>query len=185
VFKFNSVLGMLQVELAKGLMYVCGSQNPVNVKLNSTHRSFDIVEATSHLALATGPRIKGVWVEAVPHLVTGDLEGWASFANVEPSRIPGYCFDKSGTDVPIGQKPSHGEKVLYFVGCGYTHLPSHLKHGISDIGAGILQAGKCFRRAFAIEFRLSTTDPHNPPPSLLQSHPMFYRPNSCRASDHK
>jgi len=131
----------------------------------------EIFPTPNHLAIAEGPGVKGVWVEAAPHLITGDIETWASIANVKPSRIPGYWLDRPGADIPIGQKPLPGEKVLYSLhGGAYTHMSAHPKNAIASIARGILKHCMPIQRAFSIEYRLASTAPYpsaNPFPAAL------------------
>jgi acetyl esterase/lipase len=101
----------------------------------------------------------------------GAVESWASFANVIPTRIPGYWLDKPGCDIPVGQKPVAGEKVLYCLhGGGYVEFSAHPKDKIAFVPIGILEHCKHFKRAFSIEYRLSSTAPlasANPFPAAL------------------
>jgi acetyl esterase/lipase len=125
----------------------------------------------NHLAISDRPGIKGVWVEAAPLLITGDVALWASIANVEPIRIPGYWIDKPGSDIPIGQKPLPGEKVLYSLhGGAYTLLSAHPTDSVAVIIRNIIRHCQPVQRAFALEYRLSSTDPlpnANPFPAAL------------------
>jgi acetyl esterase/lipase len=134
-------------------------------------RPSEIFVSPNHLAISDGPGIKGVWVEAAPHLITGDVELWASIANVKPTRIPGYWVDKHGVDIPIGQKPMPGEKVLYSLhGGAYTQLSAHPKDSVGVIIRNIIRYCQPVQRAFALEYRLSSTDPlpnANPFPAAL------------------
>lgn len=112
-----------------------------------------------------------MWVEAAPHLVSGDIESWANVAGVKSARIPGYWLDRLGADIPTGQKPLSGEKVLYCLhGGGYTSLSAHPEDVTASIARGILQHCNHFHRAFSIEYRLSSTAPYdscNPFPAAL------------------
>jgi acetyl esterase/lipase len=137
----------------------------------ASSRVGEILPTPNHLAIAEGPGVKGVWVEETPHIITGDLETWASIANVKPSRIPGYWLDRPGADIPIGQKPAPGEKVLYSLhGGAYTKMSAHPKHPVSFVARGILEHCEPFQRAFSIEYRLSAAAPYmsaNPFPTAL------------------
>jgi len=125
----------------------------------------------NHLSITEGPGVKGVWVEATPDLITGDLQTWTLFADVKPCCIPGYWLDRAGGDIPVGQKPVPGEKVLYCLhGGAYTFLTAHPNAVTSVIARGILQHCKSIQRAFSIEYRLSSTVPFpksNPFPAAL------------------
>lgn len=139
--------------------------------LTSVLRCDTVFPHPTHLAISEGPGIKGVWVEATPHLVTGDVAIWASIASVKPARIPGYWLDRPGADIPAGQKPIPGEKVVYCLhGGGYTQLSAYPKDVTAHIARGILQHCKSIQRAFSIEYRLSSTAPYstaNPFPAAL------------------
>jgi acetyl esterase/lipase len=134
-------------------------------------RSGEFIERPNHLAIADGPGVKGVWVEAAPHLITGDVATWASVANAEPIHIPGYWIDKPGSDTPTGQKPEPGEKVLYSLHGGYyTQMSAHPKDAVSIIVRSIIPHCQPVQRAFALEYRLSSTAPlqsANPFPTAL------------------
>jgi len=134
-------------------------------------RPSEIFVSPNHLEIFDGPGIKAVWVEAAPHLITGDVTLWASIANVKPTRIPGYWIDKRGVDIPIGQKPMPGEKVLYSLhGGAYTQLSAHPKDPVGVIIRNIIRHCQPVQRAFALEYRLSSTDPlpnANPFPAAL------------------
>ena len=135
------------------------------------HRSGNIVDEPNHLGISDGPGVKGVWVEATPRLITGDIEIWASIAKVKPCRIPGYWLDRPGADVPVGRRPGPGEKVLYCLhGGGYTLFSAHPESTMAVIARNILQHCQVFQRAFSIEYRLSSTTPYaiaNPFPAAL------------------
>ena len=139
--------------------------------LISIDRCGDIVPHPNHLAITEGPSVKGVWVEAAPHLITGDVETWASIAGVKPSRVPGYWLDKPGADIPVEQKPVPGEMVLYCLhGGAYTYLSGHPTDLTASIARGILRHCKPIQRSFSLEYRLSTTAPYpdaNPFPAAV------------------
>jgi acetyl esterase/lipase len=90
---------------------------------------------------------------------------------VQPTRIPGYWYDKPGADIPIGQKPIPGEKVIYCLhGGGYIVFSAHPNHFMGTIIRNIIQHCQPVQRAFALEYRLSSTDPLpsvNPFPAAL------------------
>ncbi|EIW74958.1 alpha beta-hydrolase [Coniophora puteana RWD-64-598 SS2] len=111
-----------------------------------------------------GPGIKSLWVEPVPDHVHGQLKTWASVTSAHPARIPGYWLDKPGVDVPIGQPIQPGEKVLYRIhGGAYISMSATPLDPVSDLTKDLLRVCKPFRRAFAIEYRLSKADPGSPP----------------------
>lgn len=125
----------------------------------------------NHLAITEGPGIKAVWVDPVPDQIQGSVASWAAVAGVKPARIPGYWLDQPGADIPIGQKPVPGEKVVYCLhGGGYTHLSAHPSAITTNIAKGILQHCSGIERAFSIEYRLSSFTPYetcNPFPTAL------------------
>jgi acetyl esterase/lipase len=128
--------------------------------LTFIHRSGESVSRPNHLAITEGTGVKGAWVEATPHLIIGEVASWASVANVKPTRIPGYWYDKPGADIPIGQKPMPGEKVIYCLhGGGYIQFSAHPNDSIGIIIRNIIQHCQPVQRAFALEYRLSSTDP--------------------------
>jgi acetyl esterase/lipase len=139
--------------------------------LTFVHRSGELVSRPNHLAITEGTGVKGAWVEAAPHLIIGEVASWASVANVEPTRIPGYWYDAPGADIPIGHKPMPGEKVILCLhGGGYTQLSAHPSDSAAAIIRNIIQYCQPVQRAFALEYRLSSTDPlpsANPFPAAL------------------
>ncbi|KII84163.1 hypothetical protein PLICRDRAFT_32564 [Plicaturopsis crispa FD-325 SS-3] len=127
-----------------------------------------------HRAITTGVGIKGVWVPPVPDLVFGELSTWSTVANVHPIQIPGYWIDKSGLDIPLGQAPAPGEKVLYCLhGGGFISHSAHPNDLVAYIPKGLLRHVEPMRRAFSAEYRLSKTAPHEPsnpfPAALLDA----------------
>ena len=136
-----------------------------------TARTGNLRTIPNHLAIKEGPGIKAVWVEPVPDQIQGSVASWAAVASVKPARIPGYWLDQPGADIPIGQKPVPGEKVVYCLhGGGYTHLSAHPSDITANIAKGILQHCSGIERAFSIEYRLSSFTPYetcNPFPTAL------------------
>jgi acetyl esterase/lipase len=128
--------------------------------LTIIHRSGDFFSRPNHLAITEGPGVKGAWVEATPHLIIGEVASWASVANVEPTRIPGYWYDGPGADIPIEQKPIPGEKVIYCLhGGGYTQMSAHPSSEGAAVIPDLLRHCRPVQRLFALEYRLSSTDP--------------------------
>jgi acetyl esterase/lipase len=173
----NTMTDRAKGELAEAFVS-CGFQVIAFVKpfecqsiLVRTHRSGDFLKHANHLAISDGPGVKAVWVEAAPHLITGDVGLWASMANVKPTRIPGYWIDKPGSHIPVSQKPDPGEKVLYsFHGGSYTQMSAHPQDSVAVIIRNIIRYCQHVQRAFALEYRLSSTDPlpnANPFPAAL------------------
>lgn len=117
--------------------------------------------------------MKGVWVEAAPHLVTGVLLTMAEAANVTCAHIPGYWVDRDET-LPAGAPPQLGDKILYRLhGGGYYQLSAHPSDPTANIAHGILKYSPPITRTFSIEYRLSTTEPYKPenpfPAALLDA----------------
>ncbi|KAI0699538.1 alpha/beta-hydrolase [Cytidiella melzeri] len=135
--------------------------------------TYGMFKEPSYLALEQGPKIKGVWMPAVPHLITGDLKRWAAISNVESIRIPGYWIeDDKGLDLPIGAPPQPDEKVLLNIhGGAFACQSAHPDNLVANIPRGILQhTGPRVSRALAVEYRLSkarTESPSNAFPAAL------------------
>ncbi|KAI0058154.1 alpha/beta-hydrolase [Artomyces pyxidatus] len=119
-------------------------------------------------------RVGFVWVDAVPaELVAGEVAGCAKVNNISPVRVPGYWYGQRTADGEWGQRAEPDEKVLYVLhGGGYfggSGAPDGL--GVPSIVNGILANCKgLFRRAFALDYRLSSTAPfpvENPFPAAL------------------
>ncbi|EIW75126.1 alpha beta-hydrolase [Coniophora puteana RWD-64-598 SS2] len=118
-----------------------------------------------------GPKVKGVWVDPVPDQIHGYIAQWAEVAKVRPERIPGYWMDKIGLNPAVGEALQPGEKILYRMHAGcYVALSAHQDSPVAALCRGFLENYKSFRRAFSIEYRLSTGPPHsatNPFPAAL------------------
>jgi len=117
--------------------------------------------------------VKGVWVEAAPHLITGVLLTMAEAANVTCAHIPGYWVDREET-LPAGAPPQPGDKILYRLhGGGYFQLSAHPSDPTAKIADGILKHSPPITRTFSIEYRLSTAEPYKPenpfPAALLDA----------------
>ena len=152
---------------------LCG-RNPVrtafSVRLDSPScpivlqfRVGPLLKTPDHLAIVPGAGAKGVWVEPVPELVTGDVKLWAEIASVKPSRIPGYWYHKKGSDIAGGARPMPGEKVIYrFHGGGYVLSSAHPSDVAASIPKGILEHCDSVQRTFALEYRLSSRPPYKP-----------------------
>ncbi|OJA14375.1 hypothetical protein AZE42_12088 [Rhizopogon vesiculosus] len=112
-------------------------------------------------AVAPTKEATGVWVEGAPsELIMDELKLWASISKVAPARIPGYWYGRSGTTPKPTQSPQPGEKVFYcFHGGGYTQLSAHPKAPSADIVRSLLKLDQSAPRAFALEYRLSSTYP--------------------------
>ncbi|KAI0699540.1 Alpha/Beta hydrolase protein [Cytidiella melzeri] len=121
---------------------------------------------------AIEPKVKAVWIPAVPHLIVGEVKQWAASNNVDAVDIPGYWIEKKGVDLPINARPQAGEKVLYALhGGGYAAMSAHPDDLTSNISRGILKhVGPFLVRAFQVEYRNSkpaNQTPSNPFPAAL------------------
>lgn len=125
-----------------------------------------------HRAITDGRGVKGVWVPAAPHLITGEVKDWAALSDLESIPIPGYWLEKRGTDLPASAPAAPGEKVLYALhGGGYVVLSAHPSSPVSVVPHGILKhTGPTLVRCFNLEYRLTkhpSTKPSNPFPAAL------------------
>lgn len=132
-----------------------------------------------HSAISSTNAAKGIWLEATPELVKGQVAEWATLVNVKAVKIPGYWYRSSSSHFsltsdsnPVDSPPiSPGEKVvLYLHGGGYAIDTAH-PSGI-DIATvpAFLNVSKHVGRVLALEYRLSATDPYpaaNPFPAAL------------------
>ncbi|KAF4581792.1 hypothetical protein EYR40_002810 [Pleurotus pulmonarius] len=131
-------------------------------------RTGPIITTPSHLAIAPGPGVNGVWVEAVPQLVTSPLSEWANTAKVAAVKIPGYWIHKAGSNLSVGDTPMPGEKVIYSMhGGSYAYQSAHPSNLIASISRGILEHTESIQRVFSIEYRLSGAAPF--PAALLDA----------------
>lgn len=143
-------------------------------KYVSILRNITLWTSPSYLAITPGVDVKGVWVEAVPELVTGRLKLWASIASVSSIRIPGYWQHKVGTTIEVAAPPMPGEKILYVLhGGAYVALSAHPSDVTASIARGFLKYCDSIHRVFSIEYRLSVGLPHKPaypfPTALLDA----------------
>lgn len=125
----------------------------------------------NHLAIKGGKNVLGLWIDAVPDLITGDIAIWAKVSGVESIKIPGYWSHRNA-GIAMGSAPSPGEKVLLsFHGGAYTMFSAHPNDPTYAILKGILR--RCpdnVHRAFGPEYRLASGkegDCKNPFPSQL------------------
>lgn len=113
--------------------------------------------------ISSDPSVKSVWLEPLPQLIVGEVKGWASAAHVEAARIPGFWMDGAGYDTPIGEKPSPGEKVVYYLhGGAFMSLTAH--PSMAGGARELMQRCPAAKRIFAAEYRLcklgrTTTNP--------------------------
>lgn len=106
----------------------------------SLHRAGSLFPTPNHTKLVTGKGIKGVWVKAVPELITSELQGWAKEVHVKPVNIPGYWYEKKGVPSEAGRKANPGEQVLLHLhGGAYVHLSAHEASPTHQIVLGLLK----------------------------------------------
>ncbi|EED82094.1 predicted protein [Postia placenta Mad-698-R] len=119
-------------------------------------------------AIPDTPGIKSIWLEPTPQLLIGDVARWAEEADVRPTRIPGYWYDKEGTDTPVGAPPEAGEKViLYLHGGCFIAQSAHPDNMMGHCLREVLRHSPA-KRGFAVEHRLVGLAPYtNPFPAAL------------------
>lgn len=126
---------------------------------------------SQHPPLQTKNGVLGVYIDAVPELIHGELKQWADVAKVEPIRLPGYWIHKKGTSLVMGEKPSKDEKVVLFLhGGSYTSSSAHPSAPTSNVPRTILKECERIKRTLAVEYRLSAGAPlpaANPFPTAL------------------
>ncbi|KAG6849987.1 hypothetical protein H0H93_002777 [Arthromyces matolae] len=124
-------------------------------------RTGPLIKHPNHEAITLGRGVNGLWVEPTPGLIIGKLKTWMNVAKVTPTRIPGYWTHKYGPTITVGASPIDGEKVLYHLhGGAYVRLSAHPSDFTAAIPRGILQHTDSIRRAFALEYRLSSSKPY-------------------------
>ena len=115
--------------------------------------------------------MKGVWISPTPHLIQGEVKGWADSVGVGCAGIPGYWMDKEGSDIPAGAPPADGEVVLMHLhGGGYKIFSAHPSSLPSNIPRSILEHAQTIKRTFNVEYRLTkppVTAPKNSFPAAL------------------
>ncbi|KAF8630640.1 hypothetical protein AX15_002791 [Amanita polypyramis BW_CC] len=125
----------------------------------------------NHLAILSGPGVNGVWVDAIPELIAGDLKVFADVSSVTSIPIPGYWSHKLGVNFEVASPPKASEKLIYCLhGGGYIHLSAHPSSLMASIPRGLLEFTDLVYRTFSIEYRLSSGEPFvvaNPFPSAL------------------
>ncbi|KAH7906286.1 alpha beta-hydrolase [Hygrophoropsis aurantiaca] len=138
-----------------------------------TQKTGALTTFPTHHSITEGPGVKGVWVDGAPHLVTGALATWAAAADIHPARIPGYWIDRD-PDLAGGAPPRPGDKLLYRLhGGAYIQLSAHPRDPTANIARGVLRYSSSITRTFAVEYRLSKSEPYEPansfPAALLDA----------------
>ena len=162
---------------------LCTSESPLSYRdKNENERRLcriGPIAFPDHTAISSTNAAKGVWIQATPELVKGQVAEWAKLGNVEAVKIPGYWyrspsshFSLTSDSNPVDSPPiSPDEKVvLYFHAGGYAIDTAH-PSGI-DVATipAFLNLSRNIRRVLSVEYRLSTTDPYpasNPFPAAL------------------
>ncbi|KLO06691.1 alpha/beta-hydrolase [Schizopora paradoxa] len=140
------------------------NRNKVRYFYENIHRSVsrilsnsmnEFLDLPDHRELRLGDGVLGVYVDGIPEdLVVGEINEAAEKAGVQPIRIPGYWMHQG--ELPMGQKPSEGEKVIYFLhGGSYVAMSAHPSSSTSALPRSLLEL-RCpaVQRAFSIEYRL-------------------------------
>ncbi|KAF5316867.1 hypothetical protein D9611_003972 [Ephemerocybe angulata] len=148
--------------------------NSIRHVMNVTNETGPLVTIPDYRAIKPGEGVEGVWVSPAPELVTGELEKLAEIANVTPIRIPGYWLHKKGTNIEVAAGLQPEEKVLYNLhGGAYCRMSAHPSDITANIVKGILEHVPSIKRAFSVEYRLSSTKPfpvaHPFPTALLDA----------------
>jgi len=138
------------------------------------------VKVTNHKAIPPNldPKVVGVWIEGVDEsLIQGEVKEMAKIANVKPLAIPGYWYHKESSPILGGSRSiDPKERVLYmFHGGAYIAQSAHPDDGTQHITRDTLKYlpnETRFRRALALEYRLSIGVPYaevpqNPFPAAL------------------
>ncbi|KAL1665349.1 Alpha/Beta hydrolase protein [Schizophyllum commune] len=151
----------VRIKLIRFLTYLGDQVGPVAFRRTPNHE-----------AIVPGEGVNGVWIDPVPDLIYDELKVWATAQGVEPARIPGYWLHGPESPTPIGASPTPGEKVvLCFHGGAYRSLSAHPSDFTSRIPRAFLEhCGSLVKRAFSVEYRLSSTAPfpeRNPFPAAL------------------
>ncbi|KAJ3547208.1 hypothetical protein NMY22_g1741 [Coprinellus aureogranulatus] len=119
--------------------------------------------APDYRTLTLGEGVNGIWIEPAheTEILTGDIARLARIADVSPTRLPGYWqHKKKTTDIEVGSGFQLGEKVLYNLhGGAYIRMSAHPSDPTANIVKGILKYVPSIKRAFSVEYRLSSTKP--------------------------
>ncbi|KAK7472790.1 hypothetical protein VKT23_000898 [Stygiomarasmius scandens] len=125
----------------------------------------------NHHAITPSLEGHGVWIEPVPHFITGEVKVWADIAKVSPVRIPGYWLNKKNENIEPAAPPMPAEKVIYALhGGAYCRLSAHPSDPTTAIARGLLKHVDNAHRVFSVEYRLSSGKPYpeeNPFPAAL------------------
>jgi len=124
------------------------------------------------------PKNVAVWINGIGEsFIRGEIRQMAEIANVHPMRIPGYWYHAEGTPIIGGARSIDSkERVLYMLhGGAYVAQSAHPEDGTQHITRDVLKylpRETCFRRALALEYRLSKDRPavevpENPFPAAL------------------
>ncbi|KAH8097120.1 Alpha/Beta hydrolase protein [Cristinia sonorae] len=136
-------------------------------------RAGPLIAEPDHRAIKRGRGIKGVWIPPCPDLVVGEVKQWAEQANVEAIQIPGYWYNKKGTDIAADEPASPGEKVIYHIHGGGFIGGTAVQHPpdiYNTFGSRLAQTHPSVKRVFLVEYRMTTGPPlqhANPFPAAL------------------
>lgn len=104
-------------------------------------------------AITPGKGVHGVWIPPAPELITGEIERLAEIANVTSIRVPGYW-------TTVHEELLPGDKILYNLhGGAYIRMSAHPSDPTANIVKGIVEHVPSIKRAFSVEYRLSSTKP--------------------------
>ncbi|EJD03418.1 alpha/beta-hydrolase [Fomitiporia mediterranea MF3/22] len=122
----------------------------------------------SYKELKVGNGVNGVWIDAVPELITGDLKKWADTASIESIKIPGYWYHKTGEQINMDEAAKSDEKVILdFHGGGYMALSAHPSSSVSLVVRTVLAHSPSVRRALSVEYRLAAPGANSFPAQLI------------------
>jgi acetyl esterase/lipase len=131
-----------------------------------SNRVGGLLKTPTHLAIIPGVDVDAEWIEPDPTLILGQLATFASAANVEPCRIPGYWMRQTATERAV----QPGEKVLFSLhGGAYVAGSASPGDITAETPRGILKHTPSIRHAFSPEYRLSSLKGNPFPTALLDA----------------
>ncbi|KAG6329918.1 hypothetical protein ID866_9172 [Astraeus odoratus] len=139
--------------------------------LTHQHSVGKAIPCPDHRAIEPARNAEGVWIEAVPQLITAELKIWSAVADVTPTRIPGYWYGKAGLSPKPTAPVETGQRVFLFLhGGAFVGMSAHPEGIPASVPRTLVELTDNAPHALAIEYRLSSTYPlpeQNPFPAAL------------------
>ncbi|KAK7676878.1 hypothetical protein QCA50_020134 [Cerrena zonata] len=121
-------------------------------------------------AIPRKSKVKSLWLEPTPQLITGSLKEAADKAGVQSARIPAYWYDRDGYNTAVDAPARSGEKVvLYIHGGAFIALSAHPNGWFDYWIKRFMTTHPAIQRTFAVEYRLTSGDENPFPAAIIDS----------------